>query len=81
MFSLLGYTRLILIITGNLIKDESPITAMLFYAIFAALDGIDGWVARKLNQCSSFGAWVRRTEIYNKIHLFGIKPNITFEFT
>ena len=54
---------------------------MLFYAIFAALDGIDGWVARKLNQCSSFGAWVRRTEIYNKIHLFGIKPNITFEFT
>nr|CAH0106330.1 unnamed protein product [Daphnia galeata] len=56
--NVIGYMRLILIVTGHLIKDESPITAMLFYAIFAALDGIDGWVARKLNQCSSFGAWL-----------------------
>lgn len=59
-----GYVRLILIITGHLIKDESPFTAVIFYAIFAALDGIDGWVARKLNQCSSFGAWVSRTFKY-----------------
>ncbi|XP_046446243.1 uncharacterized protein LOC124195730 [Daphnia pulex] len=56
--NLIGYVRLILIITGHLFKDESPFTAVLFYAIFATLDGIDGWVARKLNQCSSFGAWL-----------------------
>jgi phosphatidylglycerophosphate synthase len=64
-----GYVRLILIITGHLFKDESPFTAVLFYAIFATLDGIDGWVARKLNQCSSFGAWVSRTlKYYTEVH-------------
>ena len=55
-----------LVVTGHLIKEEFPIIAVLFYAIFATLDGVDGWVARKLNQCSSFGAWVRSTVKYRK---------------
>ncbi|KAK4014090.1 hypothetical protein OUZ56_026635 [Daphnia magna] len=56
--NLIGYARLVLIIAAHHIKDESPETAVLLYAIFAACDGIDGYAARKLNQCSSFGAWL-----------------------
>lgn len=56
--NLIGYARLVLIIAAHHIKEESPETAVLLYSIFAACDGIDGYAARKLNQCSSFGAWL-----------------------
>lgn len=45
-------------LTGHVVKDDSPSLAVLMYASFAALDGIDGWIARRLGQCSAFGAWV-----------------------
>lgn len=55
------------------IKDECPEIAVLLYAIFAACDGIDGYAARKLNQCSSFGAWVK--EIVVEINGTSINDN------
>lgn len=68
-----GYARLVLIIAAHHIKDESPETAVLLYAIFAACDGIDGYAARKLNQCSSFGAWVKdRLKKSKKLPLISI---------
>lgn len=53
-----GYARTLVIVVGHLLKDDSPAITTLLYIVFASLDGIDGWAARKLNQCSSFGAWV-----------------------
>ncbi|KAF3847248.1 hypothetical protein F7725_020276, partial [Dissostichus mawsoni] len=37
---------------------ETPATFVLLYSIFIALDGVDGWLARRLGQCSRFGAWL-----------------------
>ena len=55
---LLGYIRLGLILVAHYVREEKPILALVLYLTFGILDGIDGWAARKFNQCSSFGAWV-----------------------
>ena len=57
-FSLLGYIRFAIVLVAHCITDDNPVLALVLYLVFGILDGIDGWAARKLNQCSSFGAWV-----------------------
>jgi len=59
-----GYARLFLVLTAHYIKHDSPSVSLLLLIIFAALDGVDGWAARKLGQCSAFGAWV-----YNSLNI------------
>jgi len=56
--NLIGYARLCIILAAHYLRNDSPTTAVILYLVFAMLDGVDGWLARKLNQCSSFGAWL-----------------------
>lgn len=56
--NLIGYIRLSLILAAHYMRDEKPTLAFVLYLTFGILDGIDGWAARKLNQCSAFGAWL-----------------------
>eukprot|EP00043_Microstomoeca_roanoka_P015973 m.160950 g.160950 ORF g.160950 m.160950 type:complete len:225 (-) comp16368_c0_seq5:1656-2330(-) len=55
--NLLGYARLLLLIAAFFVFWRSPVIFILLYSVQAILDGIDGYVARKLGQTSSFGAW------------------------
>lgn len=55
--NLIGYTRLVIIITAWFFYDNIYVFIPL-YAFSAMLDGIDGCVARALGQCSAFGAWL-----------------------
>ena len=53
-----GYARLTLIFLSWCLWHHSPGGFVLFYALSAILDFFDGYFARRLDQCSSFGAWV-----------------------
>ncbi|GAB1608176.1 hypothetical protein Ahia01_001101800, partial [Argonauta hians] len=50
-----GYVRLILLVVAFVCYDI-PGYFLLAYGTFAVLDGIDGYVARKLKQISRFGS-------------------------
>lgn len=52
-----GYFRLLLIVLGWVFFDRLYVFLPL-YAVSAFLDGIDGCIARRLGQCSAFGAWL-----------------------
>ncbi|XP_077996116.1 uncharacterized protein LOC144449458 [Glandiceps talaboti] len=56
--NIIGYLRLLLLFTGYLFFDARPVLFVVIYSISVILDGIDGFVARKLNQVSAFGAWL-----------------------
>lgn len=56
--NLIGYIRFAIVLVAHCITDDNPVLALVLYLVFGILDGIDGWAARKLNQCSSFGAWL-----------------------
>ncbi|NJM37044.1 MAG: hypothetical protein HC845_03740 [Akkermansiaceae bacterium] len=48
---------------GFTVKNGAPVESLRWWAlgvfVFAAsTDGVDGWVARKFNQCSAFGAYI-----------------------
>ena len=58
---IIGYARLTLVLVAHYIKHDSPSVSLLLLIIFAALDGVDGWAARKFGQCSAFGAWVHNS--------------------
>ncbi|VDM59110.1 unnamed protein product [Angiostrongylus costaricensis] len=54
--NLIGYGRIILAIFACYLMGDSPILAMLCYGLSAFLDSLDGWAARKYDQCSRIGA-------------------------
>ncbi|XP_067034248.1 uncharacterized protein [Acropora muricata] len=54
--NLIGYVRLILLF-ASWIFFTNPVLFLAFYSASVILDGIDGIVARQLNQTSAFGAW------------------------
>ena len=48
---------------GHTVKIGQPVEALRWWALgvfvtAASTDGIDGWVARRFNQCSKFGAYI-----------------------
>ena len=48
---------------GHTVKIGEPVEALRWWALgvfvtAAATDGVDGWVARRFNQCSKFGAFI-----------------------
>jgi CDP-diacylglycerol--glycerol-3-phosphate 3-phosphatidyltransferase len=50
-------------IYGHTVKAGHPVEALRWWAlgvfVFAAsTDGVDGWIARRFNQCSKFGAYI-----------------------
>ncbi|KAF2360663.1 CDP-alcohol phosphatidyltransferase [Trinorchestia longiramus] len=57
--NLIGYVRLLLVVSAFcFLTWECYSYFVVFYAFSITLDGIDGWAARKLKQCSKFGAWL-----------------------
>ncbi|KAK7087341.1 uncharacterized protein [Littorina saxatilis] len=54
--NIIGYMRVILTILA-FVFYEQPLWFIILYSASIALDGVDGYAARKLNQCSDFGAW------------------------
>ncbi len=48
---------------GYTVKSGLPIESLRWWALgvfvtAAATDGVDGWIARRFNQCSKFGAYI-----------------------
>ncbi|KAL3858087.1 hypothetical protein ACJMK2_012701 [Sinanodonta woodiana] len=54
--NIIGYIRLLLLIV-SLIFYSKPLLFLSLYGISVLFDGFDGFLARKLNQTSAFGAW------------------------
>ncbi|XP_042269639.1 CDP-diacylglycerol--glycerol-3-phosphate 3-phosphatidyltransferase isoform X1 [Thunnus maccoyii] len=55
--NIIGYFRIGLVFAAWA-AYEIPAVFVLFYSISIALDGVDGWLARRLGQTSRFGAWL-----------------------
>lgn len=55
--NIIGYIRICLVL-GSWAVHETPTAFILLYTTSILLDGVDGWLARRLNQCSRFGAWL-----------------------
>ncbi|XP_053278765.1 CDP-diacylglycerol--glycerol-3-phosphate 3-phosphatidyltransferase [Pleuronectes platessa] len=55
--NIIGYIRIGLVFAAWA-AYETPAAFVPLYAVFIALDGVDGWLARRLGQSSRFGAWL-----------------------
>lgn len=55
--NVIGYIRLSFLVLAFFLLPTSPALFITFYSISITLDGFDGYAARKLQQCSVFGAW------------------------
>ncbi|XP_075993228.1 uncharacterized protein LOC142988094 isoform X2 [Genypterus blacodes] len=55
--NLIGYIRLGLVVAACS-ACGTPRLFFSLYSVSIALDGVDGWLARRLNQSSRFGAWL-----------------------
>ncbi|XP_078022981.1 uncharacterized protein LOC117259843 isoform X1 [Epinephelus lanceolatus] len=55
--NIIGYIRIGLVLSAWA-AFETPAVFVSLYSIFIALDGVDGWLARRLCQSSRFGAWL-----------------------
>ncbi|XP_049432798.1 uncharacterized protein si:ch1073-145m9.1 isoform X1 [Epinephelus fuscoguttatus] len=55
--NIIGYIRIGLVLAAWA-AFETPAVFVSLYSIFIALDGVDGWLARRLCQSSRFGAWL-----------------------
>ncbi|XP_042232790.1 uncharacterized protein LOC121873333 isoform X2 [Homarus americanus] len=55
--NIVGYIRLFLLLLAFMYLRVSPTLFVVFYSMSITLDGFDGYIARKLGQCSLFGAW------------------------
>ncbi|XP_020619779.1 CDP-diacylglycerol--inositol 3-phosphatidyltransferase 1-like [Orbicella faveolata] len=55
--NLIGYVRLVLLL-ASWIFFTNPVLFLSFYTSSILLDGLDGILARQLNQTSAFGAWL-----------------------
>ena len=54
--NLIGYARIILLLLSLRTMLTDPYTTAALYMLSALLDAFDGMAARKLNQCTKFGA-------------------------
>eukprot|EP01084_Bolivina_argentea_P140484 246955_1 len=54
--NIIGYSRVILLFMAGYYTDSNALLAVVCYSLSMGLDAIDGTVARRFNQCSSFGA-------------------------
>lgn len=54
--NIVGYIRVLLLIAGLCVTQEHPLWGGLLLAMSGLLDMLDGFLARKLNQSSGFGA-------------------------
>jgi CDP-diacylglycerol--inositol 3-phosphatidyltransferase len=54
--NLIGYARIIFALWSFAIAFDDPNTFLVLYTLSFVLDAADGWAARLLDQCSSFGA-------------------------
>ncbi|XP_008306892.1 uncharacterized protein LOC103377748 isoform X2 [Cynoglossus semilaevis] len=55
--NIIGYIRFLLVFAAWGTYD-TPALFVLIYLVFIVLDGVDGWLARRLGQTSKFGAWL-----------------------
>ncbi|XP_076435090.1 CDP-diacylglycerol--inositol 3-phosphatidyltransferase-like [Babylonia areolata] len=55
--NIIGYIRILLTLLA-FAGYHHPTWFVVFYSASVILDGVDGYAARKLNQCSEFGAWL-----------------------
>ncbi|CAK6970335.1 CDP-diacylglycerol--inositol 3-phosphatidyltransferase [Scomber scombrus] len=55
--NIIGYFRIGLVLAAWA-AFETPAVFVPLYSLSTALDGVDGWVARRLGQTSRFGAWL-----------------------
>ncbi|KAK8380425.1 hypothetical protein O3P69_016776 [Scylla paramamosain] len=56
--NIIGYVRLCLLLLAFCFLSSSPVWFVNLYIASIVLDAFDGFVARKLQQCSLFGAWL-----------------------
>lgn len=56
--NVIGYCRLLMFLVGLWFEPVLPELFVALYVSQILLDGVDGYLARKLNQCSLFGAWL-----------------------
>ena len=57
-----GYARLLLVVIAHCLTASHPSAALVLFVAFAVLDGLDGYLARRLGQTSAFGAWVYNSQ-------------------
>lgn len=55
--NIVGYFRLCLVFCAWIVR-HSPAVFLPLYLLSIILDGVDGWLARRLGQTSRFGAWL-----------------------
>ncbi|KAM8768529.1 uncharacterized protein AB9X84_022727 isoform 1-T1 [Acanthopagrus schlegelii] len=55
--NVIGYIRIGLVLAAWA-ASETPALFVPLYSASTALDGVDGWLARRLGQSSRFGAWL-----------------------
>ncbi|CAL8350188.1 unnamed protein product [Lota lota] len=55
--NIIGYIRIALV-SISWVVFKRPAVFIPLYSISIVLDGVDGWVARRLEQTSRFGAWL-----------------------
>ncbi|XP_041849922.1 uncharacterized protein si:ch1073-145m9.1 [Melanotaenia boesemani] len=55
--NIVGYIRISLVFASWLFY-ETPALFVPLYSVFTFLDGVDGWLARRLGQTSRLGAWL-----------------------
>lgn len=55
--NVIGYIRILLVLTAWTVYSD-PVRFLPLYVASVILDGLDGWVARRLQQTSRFGAWL-----------------------
>lgn len=55
--NIIGYVRVLLIVIAFGSLNFSPLLFLVAYTTSIILDAADGYAARKLGQCSYFGAW------------------------
>ncbi|XP_034024914.1 CDP-diacylglycerol--glycerol-3-phosphate 3-phosphatidyltransferase isoform X2 [Thalassophryne amazonica] len=55
--NVVGYLRILLLFAAWCFR-QTPEVFVPLYSICTALDGVDGWLARTLDQTSRFGAWL-----------------------
>ncbi|XP_024113856.1 CDP-diacylglycerol--glycerol-3-phosphate 3-phosphatidyltransferase isoform X2 [Oryzias melastigma] len=55
--NIIGYLRISLVFAACSVYG-TPVAFLWLYLVSAALDGVDGWLARRLRQRSRFGAWL-----------------------
>ncbi|XP_072034352.1 uncharacterized protein [Amphiura filiformis] len=76
--NIIGYIRIILLIAAWFCYATNPVWFIILYLTNVILDGIDGAIARKLNQTSAFGAWfdvvidcVGRSMLWSRLYSWG----------